>query len=264
MKRRNLLRILSVFLVLIFAITFASCKKEIKSDAKSEKSSTTQKETTEKGTTGDNDTARDSGPLDPGTSTPSNSGQTTVKPKPQVHTHTYTNYKCTGCGQMDKENMFYYFKDWVIEKGVLNGDYVYYSNSAGTYGGYTDEKFSLYYWGDTDVVEFCLHSVLDDDYSINFYIYIPKNYTGNYEYLTSYYYRDTGVGVCESEGVIEGKNFTKNYPLNSNKYTGSATLQNDFMEMSRVGICDALDCLKQFLQKEQIGYTWQDLGFQKF
>ncbi len=178
--------------------------------------------------------------------------------------HKYVNYKCSKCGQMDKNGMYNYFKDWVINNGTLKGDYVCYSKSADTYGGYSEEDFSLYYWADTKQIEFCLHSVLDAEYSINFYIYVPQKYSGNYEYITSYYYRKTGESVCESKGIIEAKTFTKKHPLDSNKYIGPSSLQNDFMEMSRQGICDALDCLKQFLQKEQIGYTFSDLGFEKY
>lgn len=36
------------------------------------------------------------------------------------------------------------------------------------------------------------------------------------------------------------------------------------MEMSRVGICDTLNCLKQFLVKENLGYTLSNIGFEKF
>ncbi|MDD6479243.1 MAG: zinc ribbon domain-containing protein [Oscillospiraceae bacterium] len=192
------------------------------------------------------------------------SSSSTTKPTTQTHKHTYSNYKCTGCGNMDINGMYNYFKDWVINNGTLKGDYVCYSKSADTYGGYSEEDFSLYYWADTKQIEFCLHSVLDAEYSINFYIYVPQKYSGNYEYITSYYYRETGESVCESKGSIEAKTFTKKHPLDSNKYIGPTSLQNDFMEMSRQGICDALDCLKQFLQKERMGYTLSDLGFKKY
>lgn len=106
--------------------------------------------------------------------------------------------------------------------------------------------------------------MLDNTYSVNFYLYIPKTHTGSYEYISSYYYRTDGTPKYESKGTIKAETFTKNSPLNSTKYTGNAAFQNDFMEMSRVGVCDALDCLKQFLQKENTGYTLSDLGFTRF
>ena len=120
-----------------------------------------------------------------------------------------------------KKDLYGYLKNFVIQNGIVNGDYCYYSNSADNYGGYESERFSLYYWGDTDKIEFCLHSVLDDVFSINFYLYVPEHHMGNYEYISSYYYRDTGEPLYEAKGVIKAAEFTKNYPLNCNKYIGS-------------------------------------------
>ena len=164
----------------------------------------------------------------------------------------------------DVRELYSYLKDFVVKYGHLNGDYCYYSKPSDTYGGFPEENFSLYYWGDTDTLEFCLHSVLNDTFSINFYLYIPKNYTGSYEYVSSYYYRDTGEPLYEAGGTIKASEFTKNYPLNCTKYIGAADFQNDFMEMSRQGICDLLDCLSQFLAVENLVYTFEDLGFTKY
>ena len=160
--------------------------------------------------------------------------------------------------------MFEYFKDFVIQNGTINGDYCYISEPADTYGGYASEDFSLYYWGDTDTVEFCLHSVMDETFSINFYLYIPKEYTGKYKYTSSYYFRDTGEPLYEAKGYITAKDFTNNYPLSCDRYTGSSEVQNEFMEMSRQGICDLLDCLENFLVAEDLAYSFRDLGFTKF
>ncbi len=163
-----------------------------------------------------------------------------------------------------KKDLFGYLKNFVIQNGTINGDYCYYSKPADNYGGYASEDFSLYYWGDTDKIEFCLHSVLDETFSINFYIYVPKSHTGNYEYITSYYYRDTGESLYEARGTIEAASFTKNYPLNCKKYIGSTDNQNDFMEMSRQGICDLIDCLEQFISVEDLDYSFKDFGFKNF
>ena len=164
----------------------------------------------------------------------------------------------------NEKDIYGYLKDFVVEKGIIYGDYCYYSNSADTYGGYSNENFSLYYWGDTEKIEFCLHSVLDDTFSINFYLYVPKNHTGNYDYISSYYYRDNGEPLYEAKGVINAGKFTKNYPLNCNKYTGSADIQNEFMEISRQGICDLIACLEEFIAVEGIKYSFADFGFTSF
>ena len=165
----------------------------------------------------------------------------------------------------NKKDIYGYLKSFVIENGTINGDYCYYSKTADNYGGYASEDFSLYYWGDTDTIEFCLHSVLDETFSINFYLYVPKNHTGKYEYVSSYYYRDTGDPLYEAKGTIDAAEFTDNYPLNCTKYTGSTEYQNNFMEMSREGVCDLLGCLEKFIEVENIKYSFKDdFGFLKF
>lgn len=178
--------------------------------------------------------------------------------------HEYVNNRCKYCQRADVDGIYNNLKAWVLKNGTVNGDYVSYSKTSDTYGGYATEYFSLFYWNDTEKLEFCLHSPLDETYSHNFYIYIPKAYSGNYDYISSYYYRDSGVSKYESKGYIEAAVFNDNYPLKSTSYYGTTERQNSFLEESRIGICDALKCLGQFLQKEKTGYTLSDLGFVNF
>ncbi len=178
--------------------------------------------------------------------------------------HEYVNNKCKYCGKANVDGLYEHLKSWVLENGTVNGDYVYYGKSSDTYGGKAYENFSLTYWNDTGRLEFCLHCPINDTYSHSFYILIPKTHNGNYEYCSSYYYRDNGESKYESNGVIEAAAFTDNYPLKSTSYYGAADYQNTFLEESRIGICDSLRCLSQFLEKEKLGYTLSDLGFAKF
>lgn len=166
--------------------------------------------------------------------------------------------------QADLDQLYDYLKNWLVEHGTVNGDYVFYSNTADHYGGFANEDFSLVYWGDTDTVEFCLHAVISEEEAFNTYLRIPKSHTGSYEYITSWYERETGASICESTGFIEAAAFTKNYPLRSESYFGSDELQTQFMENSRVLICDTIDCMGSFLRNEQLDYTLEDLGFAKF
>ena len=163
-----------------------------------------------------------------------------------------------------KKDLYGYLKAFVVEKGTINGDYSCYTKTADNYGGYSSEDFTLYYWGDTDTVEFCLHSVMDETFSVNFYLRVPKTHTGTYEYISSYYYRDTGAPLYEARGTIDAALFTQNYPLTCTDYTGSADVQNEFMEMSRQGICDLIACLEEFTVVEGLEYSFADFGFEKF
>lgn len=161
-------------------------------------------------------------------------------------------------------SIYDYLKAFVVENGTINGDYCSYTKTADAYGGYRAENFSLFYWGDTDTVEFSLYKVLDDTYSISFSLRIPKEHTGTYEYITSHYYRENGNNLYAAAGTIEAGSFTKNYPLTCMAYTGSAEQQNAFMETSRKGICELLACLEQFLIAEELEYSFAELGFTKF
>lgn len=164
----------------------------------------------------------------------------------------------------NKGALFRYLKGFAIENGIVNGDYCYYSNSADNYGGDPEERFSLRYWGDSDKVEFCLHRVIDDTFSISFYLYPPKAFTGKYKYVASYYYRDNGEPLYQAEGTITASEFTKNYPLNCTKYIGSTDNQNEFMETSRQGICKLISCLENFVAVEKLEYSFSDFGFTEF
>lgn len=166
--------------------------------------------------------------------------------------------------EMKKGSIYEYLKDFVIENGAIRGDYCVYSKTADAYGGYRSENFALTYWGDTDTLEFYLHRVIDDTFSIRFFISVPKEHTGTYEYVSSYYYRENGKSLYVAKGTIEAGEFTKNYPLRCTEYTGSEDLQTEFMEISRKGICDLVACLEEFMTVEKLEYSFQDLGFTKY
>ena len=166
-----------------------------------------------------------------------------------------------GSGQFD---LFTYCKNFAIQKGELNGDYCIYQQPATQYGGYKDEYFSISYWGDSNMVEFCLHCPLDETFSINFYLRMRGGYNGTYEYLSSRYYRKDGKSLRSATGHIDPSVFSDRYPLPCEEYIGSADGQNEFMEESRVGVCDLIRCLKNFVEKENMECNFSDFGFKNF
>ena len=161
-------------------------------------------------------------------------------------------------------DLFAYCRDFAIEKGVLNGDYCIYQQPAALYGGYDNEYFSISYWGDSNMVEFCLHCPLDDTFSINFYLRMRGGYDGMYEYSSSRYYRTDGTSLRSAYGYIDPSVFSDSYPLRCDRYDGSAVGQTEFMEESRIGMCDLIRCLKQFVRKENMECGFEEFGFVKF
>lgn len=169
-----------------------------------------------------------------------------------------------GGGTVQKKDIFEACKKFAIENGHLNGDYSMYQQPSNKYGGQDNEYFSVSYWGDSDMVEFCLHCPLSDTFSINFYIRMRGGYNGKYEYCTSRYYRDTGKSYRSAYGYIDPAVFSRNYPLSCSEYTGPTDGQDDFMEESRVGICDLIDLIKNFVASENTGLNFSNFGFVNF
>ncbi len=163
-----------------------------------------------------------------------------------------------------KFDLFEYCKSFAIEKGVLNGDYCIYQQPATKYGGYENEYFSISYWGDSDMVEFCLHCPLSETQSHNFYIRMRGGYNQTYEYASSKYYRDTGESFRSAYGYIDPAVFSNSYPISCDEYIGSTDGQNQFMEETRVGICDLIHCLKKFVKVEKMDCDFSDFDFENF
>ncbi len=173
------------------------------------------------------------------------------------------NSASVGTGNVEFD-LFNYCKNFAIEKGVLNGDYCIYQQPSAKYGGYANEYFSISYWSGSNMVEFCLHCPLDDTLSHNFYIRMRGGYNGTYEYVSSKYYRDTGESLREASGYIDPSVFSESYPLPFDEYIGSVDGQTDFMEQSRVGICDLIRCLEKFVEVEGMECDFSDFDFIKF
>ena len=161
-------------------------------------------------------------------------------------------------------DIYGYLKDWVVENGTLNGDHCTFLRDSDLYGGRSGNTFSVYYWGDTDTVEITIHCIMSDTMSVNFTLIYPKENNGIFEYICSYFYRNTGTPYCQARGSIDGATFTENYPLSCSNYIGSKADQNDFMEWCRQGICEALDCMKNLIKSEKLKYSLADMGFKKY
>ena len=166
---------------------------------------------------------------------------------------------------VDEEfDLFSYCKNFAIQTGTLNGDYCIYQQPASKYGGYDNEYVSIAYWADSDMVEFCLHCPLSETQSHNFYLRMRGGYNGIYEYVSSKYFRDTGESLRIASGYIDPTVFSDSYPISCDEYQGSADGQTEFMEESRVGICDLIRCLKEFVTIEGMECDFSDFGFVNF
>ncbi len=161
-------------------------------------------------------------------------------------------------------DLFAVCRDFAIKRGELKGDFSIYQQPSELYGGYANEYFSITYWADSNMVEFCLHCPLDDETSHNFYLRMRGGYNKKYEYASSKYYRDTGESFRFAMGYIDPAVFSDRYPISCDMYEGSTTGQDQFMEDSRVGICDLIYCLKNFVAAEHMACSFSDFDFVNF
>lgn len=230
-------------------------------DSSSAADQTSSPETTEESTTKAPSTAEITVAVAP--STPVTTEKVTVsKPAPSVTVTTAPPPAVTTAAPTF--DLFAYCKNFAVKIGTLNGDYSIYQQEATKYGGNPNEYFSISYWADSNMVEFCLHCPLSDTQSENFYLRMRGGYNKSYEYLTSKYYRDTGVSIRSASGTIDPATFYDGYPINCNSYLGSTTGQTEFMEESRVGMCDLIRCLKQFVTVEKMDCSFADFDFKNF
>ncbi len=192
---------------------------------------------------------------------------TTAKPetttKPVTTAKPVTTEKKTVVNPTGDE-LFKYCRDFALKIGTVNGDYCMYQRSSTRYGGYDGESFSITFWNDSNMVEFCLHCPLDETLSINFYLQMRGGYNGTYEYSSSKYYRSTGNSLRLAKGTIDPSVFSSNYPLNCSYYYGDTQGQNEFMEESRVGMVDLIKLLKNFVYVENMGIDFSAFGFVNF
>ena len=187
-----------------------------------------------------------------------------ITPAPEPATSPVTTAPPVKNPPEEKFDLFAHCRDFAIKKGTVNGDYCMYQQPATLYGGYSGEYFSVSYWNNSNMVEFCLHCPLSETQSINFYLRMRGGYDGKYEYWASKYYRSSGEGFRDATGYIDPAVFSDKYPLNCTEYIGSADGQSEFMEECRVGMCDLIKCLRGFVQAENMGCDFSVFGFVNF
>lgn len=161
-------------------------------------------------------------------------------------------------------DLFSYCRDYAIKRGELNGDCCIYRQPATRYGGYNNEYFLFEYWAGYNKVELCLHCPLNETFSISFSLIMRGGYDKKYEYVSSRYYRDTGNNLQYATGYIDPAVFSDHYPLSCDTYMGDIDRQTDFMEESRVGICDLIHCLKNFVVVEKLECGFSAFDFVNF
>lgn len=179
--------------------------------------------------------------------------------KPDVVTEEET--KNTPQKQFD---LYAYLKDFILKNGTVSGTCCAYRQPSTLYGGYENEYFDAFYWSDYEKIELSLWCPLDDTFSITFYLIMRGKQESTYEYTVSKYYRDTGESVRYVKGYLDPSEFSSSSPLKYDSYIGSTQGQDSFLEESRVGICDLIKLIKNFVTVEKLDCDFSVFGFKNF
>lgn len=159
--------------------------------------------------------------------------------------HSYSKYKCTSCGAVDKSHAYEYLMIWVKENGTTNGGYteIIYEED--------EDKYSLAYSAQYNTLS----------------VYKSGSYSGNFTFtylnLEESFYRND-FGEITMEGYIKPSTFTTNTALSYTSYDGSSSVLNSVLELSRYNVCDLVKWLDWCLDTYDIGITIKDLGFTSY
>lgn len=159
--------------------------------------------------------------------------------------HSYTKYKCTKCGAVDKSHAYEYLIDWVLENGKTSGSTISYRYNS-------DMTFDISYNTQSDYLYICQYGYVDGNF---FYASIN---------LDSWFFGVTLKNVAEVTGYLNHERFTNTYPLSYQKYDGPANSKQDFVEVSRIALVELIDWFEWTLNNKKVGITLKDVGFDNY
>lgn len=164
--------------------------------------------------------------------------------------HSYSNYKCTKCGEVDYDHAYEYLCDWLLVNGQTYAEYVYIENRT------SSESVSIQYYPSYGKI------------SLSYF-----TYDGNYSILTSIYiYSDSDVAsyisgndYCKIKGYIDMSTFTPKYPLSCTSCDpGYFETEYNMVENTRERINTLLNGTRELLDLYDVGIILADLGFKSY
>ncbi len=164
--------------------------------------------------------------------------------------HSYSNYKCTACGEFQQDGLSGYLSDWVQKNGKVNGETV-------SLDFYIDDILYGFTYNATG--EYFYFSLLDKNYNDFLSLKFAET-AGIYELA---YIQGTEPNTRTVFGKIEASKFTENTPITVEEYLGSSDGRPGAVENCRICTGLLLEAIETALDKYNVGLTLNDLGFSK-
>ena len=177
--------------------------------------------------------------------------------------HTYSKYKCSKCGEIDKLHTFEYLVNWVSTNGTANGQYYEIEFLK------NERKFAIVYDKQNNGITLSTSETRGDYFFLTDIIFTEISET--YYYSNLLY--DLAYDSCAIEfwGSIECEGYTKNTPLTYDGYKSDVVsgVDNTSVDTARTSICLLLLTVDALLTGEwgsagNSGLTIADLGFVSF
>lgn len=191
--------------------------------------------------------------------------------------HTFNNYRCTLCGEVDKEHTFEYFAYWISKNGTANSEYceINYTENERTYSITYNEQskeICMSVWSSLDS-HYTIHNVTDK-YKVKATtvttIYMDS-ISKSYEYESNTQGTDMHFSYT-IQGNINSNSFTKDTQLSYKKSGGGGNIGLDFtteLSVAQYNITSILTVVNgilngEFRILENSGISIADFGFNSF
>ena len=165
------------------------------------------------------------------------------------HKHTYSQYICTGCGEIDKGNAYKYLVEYVKSNGTPNGTYV-----SITLKVVSDRKLELKYDAQNDTLWASCSSHSASSTSVIELMLAIGYYKQEYTYLS------TGVGT-QVTGVIDPKTFNENSTMTDASYTGPDNTKTLSLNLAKYGLVEIIATMEEYFDTHDVGLNIHALGY---
>lgn len=197
------------------------------------------------------------------TQKPTTKATTAPIPTTTIHTHTYVNYVCSGCGTVDKSCAYEYLTEWVKKNGKVHGEFVSVYEYDYDHEDNTTWQYGISYSASMDYL-YVSSAFYDDNNernNLNIIIYLSSK-TKNFDYQSSA--GTTQNRLAYAKGKIDGKTYTTNSPITCEEYDGVLSNRSIFLEDIRIMAKVAILFLDDYLTRMVPEIDIKDIGFANF
>lgn len=165
--------------------------------------------------------------------------------------HSYTKYKCTKCGTVDKAHTYEYLVEWVKQNGEVSGEYI--SVTTWVFDS-SSSTFSISYSASGNYLSASI--TFDEEF-----ILIDLSSADNkFDYYCSY-----NNNEIKAYGKIDGNTYTDTRsPISCDRYYGVREMRPKFMTWAKNALWLTVGCLNSYIETHIPEISINDLGFKSY